>query len=157
MLDVVEDFLFTKGGNGIDGEKPRFKFGRLDGSTVRARRNLAIRLFNQDPEYKIMLISTRAGGLGINLASASDVVMLDTDWNPQADLQAQARAHRIGQNNPVTIFRLITLGTVEEQMMGRIRKKLYLSAKVTEGMRDFYTNEGANNNVEKEGTAGEMP
>jgi SWI/SNF-related matrix-associated actin-dependent regulator of chromatin subfamily A member 5 len=86
-----------------------------------------------------MLISTRAGGLGINLASASDVVMLESDWNPQADLQAQARAHRIGQKNPVTIYRLITQGTVEEQMMGRIRKKLYLSAKVTESMRDIHT------------------
>jgi SWI/SNF-related matrix-associated actin-dependent regulator of chromatin subfamily A member 5 len=105
-----------------------------------------------------MLISTRAGGLGINLASASDVVMLESDWNPQADLQAQARAHRIGQQNPVTIYRLVTQGTVEEQsktdalshltltiltavlVMGRIRKKLYLSAKVTEAMRDIHTN-----------------
>lgn len=134
MLDVCEDFLEMKGGDGT-----RFKYGRLDGTTPRARRNLAIRLFNNDPSYKIMLISTRAGGLGINLASASDVVMLESDWNPQADLQAQARAHRIGQVNPVTIYRLVTQGTVEEQMMGRIRKKLYLSAKVTESMRDIHT------------------
>jgi len=62
-----------------------------------------------------MLISTRAGGLGINLTSASDVVMLESDWNPQADLQAQARAHRIGQTQPVTVYRLVTQGTVEEQ------------------------------------------
>lgn len=135
MLDVCEDFMHLKGG----GDWSRFKYGRLDGTTPRARRNLAIRLFNSDPAYKVMLISTRAGGLGINLASASDVVMLDTDWNPQADLQAQARAHRIGQVNPVTVYRLITQGTVEEQMMGRILKKLYLSAKVTETMRDIHT------------------
>lgn len=134
MLDLCEDFLHLKGGDGT-----RFKYGRLDGTTPRARRNLAIRLFNHDPTYKLMLISTRAGGLGINLASASDVVMLESDWNPQADLQAQARAHRIGQVNPVTVYRLITQGTVEEQMMGRIRKKLYLSAKVTESMRDIHT------------------
>jgi SWI/SNF-related matrix-associated actin-dependent regulator of chromatin subfamily A member 5 len=134
MIDVCEDFLHMKGGDGT-----RFKYGRLDGTTPRARRNLAIRLFNTDPAYKVMMISTRAGGLGINLASASDVVMLDTDWNPQADLQAQARAHRIGQVNPVTIYRLITQGTVEEQMMGRIRKKLYLSAKVTESMRNIHS------------------
>ncbi|KAF8241251.1 hypothetical protein K440DRAFT_646127, partial [Wilcoxina mikolae CBS 423.85] len=134
MLDICEDFMYLKGGDGS-----RFKFDRLDGTTARARRNLAIRLFNTDPEYKVMLISTRAGGLGINLASASDVVMLDTDWNPQIDLQAQARAHRIGQVNPVTVYRLITQGTVEEQMMGRILKKLYLSAKVTESMRDIHT------------------
>ncbi|RPA84997.1 hypothetical protein BJ508DRAFT_205695 [Ascobolus immersus RN42] len=145
MLDVVEDFLLTKGGN-----NGRFKFGRLDGGTSRARRSLGIHLFNRDSDYKIMLISTRAGGLGINLATASDVVMLDTDWNPQQDLQAQARAHRIGQKNPVTIYRLITQGTVEEQMMGRIRKKLYLSAKVTESMRDFYT-EGSGADAEKKG------
>lgn len=92
-----------------------------------------------------MLISTRAGGLGINLASASNVVMLDSDWNPQADLQAQARAHRIGQTQEVTVYRLITQGTVEEQMMGRIRKKLYLSAKVTESMRDIHTSTSSKN------------
>jgi len=138
MLDVVEEFLALKGG---DGEK--FHYSRLDGSTCRARRNLEIRLFNANPQYKVMLLSTRAGGLGINLATASDVVMLESDWNPQADLQAQARAHRIGQTNEVTVYRLITQGTVEEQMMGRIRKKLYLSAKVTESMRDIHSTNGA--------------
>lgn len=97
------------------------------------------RVTDHDADYKVMLISTRAGGLGINLASASNVVMMDSDWNPQADLQAQARAHRIGQTQAVTVYRLITQGTVEEQMMGRIRKKLYLSAKVTESMRDIHT------------------
>lgn len=86
-----------------------------------------------------MLISTRAGGLGINLTSASTVVMLDQDWNPQIMLQAEARAHRIGQTKPVTVYKLCTQGTVEEQMMGRIQKKLYLSAKVTESMRDVHT------------------
>ncbi|KAF8421661.1 SNF2 family N-terminal domain-containing protein [Tirmania nivea] len=137
MLDVVEEFLALKGGNG-----EKFHYSRLDGSTCRARRTLEIRLFNADPQYKVMLLSTRAGGLGINLATASDVVMLESDWNPQADLQAQARAHRIGQVNEVTVYRLITQGTVEEQMMGRIRKKLYLSAKVTESMRDIHSTSG---------------
>ena len=136
MLDIVEEFLSLKGG---DGEK--FHYTRLDGSTCRARRNLEIRLFNADDRYKVMLLSTRAGGLGINLATASDVVLLESDWNPQADLQAQARAHRIGQTKEVTVYRLITQGTVEEQMMGRIRKKLYLSAKVTESMRDIHSSD----------------
>lgn len=136
MLDIVEEFLSLKGG---DGEK--FHYTRLDGSTCRARRNLEIRLFNSDDRYKVMLLSTRAGGLGINLATASDVVLLESDWNPQADLQAQARAHRIGQTKEVTVYRLITQGTVEEQMMGRIRKKLYLSAKVTESMRDIHSSD----------------
>jgi len=135
MLDCCEDLLALRGGGGEN-----FKYTRLDGGTARARRNLGIRLFNQDgSNYQIMLISTRAGGLGINLTAASTVVMLDQDWNPQIMLQAEARAHRIGQTKPVTIYKLCTQGTVEEQMMGRIQKKLYLSAKVTESMRDVHT------------------
>lgn len=133
MLDCCEDFLHLRKA----GEQ--FKYVRLDGGTSRARRNLGIRMFNQeDSEYRVMLISTRAGGLGINLATASDVIMLDQDWNPQIMLQAEARAHRIGQKKPVTVYKLCTHGTVEEQMMGRIQKKLYLSAKVTETMRDIH-------------------
>jgi SWI/SNF-related matrix-associated actin-dependent regulator of chromatin subfamily A member 5 len=100
-------------------------------------------MFNDiNSEYRVMLISTRAGGLGINLATASDVVLLDQDWNPQITLQAEARAHRIGQKNPVTVYKLVSQGTVEEQMMGRIQKKLYLSAKVTEAMQDIHTKFG---------------
>lgn len=73
MLDCVEDFLALRGG---DGKK--FKYVRLDGGTARARRNLGIRMFNNvESNYRVMLISTRAGGLGINLATASDVIMLD--------------------------------------------------------------------------------
>jgi SWI/SNF-related matrix-associated actin-dependent regulator of chromatin subfamily A member 5 len=101
-------------------------------------------MFNDlNSDYRLMLISTRAGGLGINLATASDVVLLDQDWNPQITLQAEARAHRIGQKNPVTIYKLVSQGTVEEQMMGRIQKKLYLSAKVTEAMQDIHTKFGS--------------
>lgn len=134
MLDCVEDLLNLRGGNG-----DHFKYLRLEGSTSRARRNLNIRLFNQlDSQQRVMLISTRAGGLGINLTAASDVVMMDSDWNPQNTLQAEARAHRIGQDKPVTIYKLCTQGTVEEQMLGRITKKLYLSAKVTESMRNIH-------------------
>jgi SWI/SNF-related matrix-associated actin-dependent regulator of chromatin subfamily A member 5 len=131
MLDLVEDFLAVRGGDGSS-----YRYVRLDGGTARARRNLGIRMFNDvNTDYRVMLISTRAGGLGINLATASDVVMLDQDWNPQITLQAEARAHRIGQTKPVTIYKLVSQGTVEEQMMGRIQKKLYLSAKVTESMQ----------------------
>ncbi|KAL1798541.1 hypothetical protein ACET3X_002578 [Alternaria dauci] len=133
-LDYCEDLLSL-----ISNHGERFKSLRLDGSTARARRNLDIRLFNQkDSEYKVMLLSTRAGGLGINLTSAQDVIFLDEDWNPQITLQAEARAHRIGQTKKVTIYKLCTQGTVEEQMMGRIRKKLYLSAKITESMQSVH-------------------
>ncbi|KAH8728627.1 SNF2 family N-terminal domain-containing protein [Phaeosphaeriaceae sp. PMI808] len=134
-LDYTEDLLSILSNHGQS-----FKFLRLDGSTARARRNLDIRLFNQETsDYKIMLLSTRAGGLGINLTSAQDVIFLDEDWNPQITLQAEARAHRIGQTKKVTVYKLCTQGTVEEQMMGRIRKKLYLSAKITESMRNIHS------------------
>jgi SWI/SNF-related matrix-associated actin-dependent regulator of chromatin subfamily A member 5 len=145
MLDLVEDFLAIRGGDGSS-----YRSVRLDGTTARARRNLGIRMFNDlGSDYRVMLISTRAGGLGINLASASDVVLLDQDWNPQITLQAEARAHRIGQKNPVTIYKLVSQGTVEEQMMGRINKKLYLSAKVTESMQDIHTAAGKSKSKKK--------
>ncbi|GAB1735758.1 hypothetical protein NU219Hw_g5104t1 [Hortaea werneckii] len=136
-LNYVEDLMALKGGNTYDAS---FRYSRLDGSTARARRNLGIRMFN-DPksEFKVMLISTRAGGLGINLASATNVIFMDEDWNPQMTIQAEARAHRIGQTQPVTVYKICTQGTVEEQMMGRIRKKLYLSTKITESMRNIHT------------------
>ncbi|RDW80758.1 hypothetical protein BP5796_05456 [Coleophoma crateriformis] len=155
MLDLVEELLMIRGGDGSS-----YRYVRLDGRTARARRNLGIRMFNDvNSEYRIMLISTRAGGLGVNLATASDVILLDQDWNPQITLQAEARAHRIGQKNPVTIYKFVSQGTVEEQMMGRIQKKLYLSAKVTEAMKDIHTKSGvkagrstgtSNGNQEKE-------
>ncbi|KAJ5042494.1 uncharacterized protein L3040_005038 [Drepanopeziza brunnea f. sp. 'multigermtubi'] len=145
MLDLVEELLLLRGGDGT-----HFRSMRIDGSTARARRNLGIRMFNDlDSEYRVMMISTRAGGLGINLATASDVVLLDQDWNPQITLQAEARAHRIGQKNPVTIYKLVSQGTVEEQMMGRIQKKLYLSAKVTEAMEDIHTKFGTGRKSKK--------
>jgi len=75
---------------------------------------------------KIFLISTRAGGLGINLASADTVIFYDSDWNPQMDLQAQDRCHRIGQKNPVIIYRLIVANTVESQLIGRANSKRIL-------------------------------
>lgn len=136
-LDYCEDLLSL-----VSNFGERFRSLRLDGSTARARRNLDIRLFNQqESDYKVMLLSTRAGGLGINLTSAQVVIFLDEDWNPQITLQAEARAHRIGQTKKVTIYKLCTQGTVEEQMMGRIRKKLYLSAKITESMQNLHSKE----------------
>jgi SWI/SNF-related matrix-associated actin-dependent regulator of chromatin subfamily A member 5 len=147
-LDYTEDLLSL-----ISNQGERFKHLRFDGGTSRARRNLDIRLFNQrDSDYKVMLLSTRAGGLGINLTTAQDVIFLDEDWNPQITLQAEARAHRIGQTKKVTIYKLCTQGTVEEQMMGRIRKKLYLSAKITESMRNIHSEQAVAKVKEK--TAG---
>ncbi|GJE91583.1 hypothetical protein PsYK624_077330 [Phanerochaete sordida] len=121
MLDLLEDFLVLRG----------IKYARLDGSTCRPRRTLDVKLFQQDESpFQVFLISTKAGGLGINLTKASTVVMFDSDWNPQNDLQAIARAHRIGQTKTVKVYRLICQGSVEDQMLDRIRRKLFLSIKV---------------------------
>lgn len=136
-LNLCEDLLATKGAR--DHEAP-FRYLRLDGSKGRAMRNLAMRMFNDEQsDHRIMLVSTRAGGLGINLVSASAVIFMDEDWNPQVTLQAEARAHRMGQTKKVTVYKLCTQGTVEEQMLGRIRKKLFLSAKITESMRNIHS------------------
>ncbi|KAF2204408.1 hypothetical protein GQ43DRAFT_409630 [Delitschia confertaspora ATCC 74209] len=133
-LDYCQDLIHL-----ISDSGRAFRCLRLDGSTVRARRNLDIRMFNDlTTDYKVMLLSTRTGGLGINLTSASDVIFMDEDWNPQVTLQAEARAHRIGQTKEVTIYKLCTQGTVEEQILSRIRKKLYLSTKITESMRSVH-------------------
>ncbi|GAA6057817.1 hypothetical protein JCM3770_004290 [Rhodotorula araucariae] len=127
MLDILEDHLNLRG----------YKYARLDGSTSRPRRALDIRLFQQeDSPLQVYLISTRAGGLGINLTAATTVVLHDQDFNPQVDIQAIARAHRIGQTKTVRVYRLVTQGSVEEQAMTRLRKKLYLSVKVMGGMRN---------------------
>ncbi|KAI0685348.1 P-loop containing nucleoside triphosphate hydrolase protein [Cytidiella melzeri] len=121
MLDLLEDFMALRS----------IPYVRLDGSTPRPRRTLNIKLFQQEKSpYQVFLISTKAGGLGINLTKASHVIMFDSDWNPQNDLQAIARAHRIGQTQVVKVYRLICQGSVEDQMLDRIRRKLFLSMKV---------------------------
>ncbi|KAF2083593.1 hypothetical protein K490DRAFT_51221, partial [Saccharata proteae CBS 121410] len=123
------------------------KYLRYDGKTPSAIRNLQIRRFNdKSDDHNLMMISTKAGGLGINLTAATEVIFMDEDWNPQQTLQAEARAHRIGQTQPVTVYKLCTRGTVEEQMTGRIQKKLYLSAKITESMRDGTMEQSADDN-----------
>ncbi len=90
---------------------------RIDGSVKAEDRNEQIAAFNEDPESRIFLLSTRAGGLGINLTASDTVILFDSDWNPQQDLQAQDRAHRIGQKKPVIIYRLATKGTIEETLL----------------------------------------
>ncbi|KAF9067977.1 SNF2 family N-terminal domain-containing protein [Rhodocollybia butyracea] len=121
MLDVLEDMMHLRG----------IKYARLDGSTPRPRRTLDIKLFqHENSQLHVYLISTKAGGLGINLTKASTVIMADSDWNPQSDLQAIARAHRIGQTKIVKVYRLICGGSVEDQMLDRLRRKLFLSVKI---------------------------
>ncbi|GAB7364406.1 hypothetical protein MBLNU230_g4949t1 [Neophaeotheca triangularis] len=117
MLDLLSDYLHVRG----------HQHQRLDGTIASGPRRMAIDHFNAADSLDFcFLLSTRAGGLGINLMTADTVILFDSDWNPQADLQAMARAHRIGQKNPVTIYRLVSKDTVEEEILERARNKLML-------------------------------
>ncbi|KAL9052036.1 MAG: hypothetical protein Q9162_005655 [Coniocarpon cinnabarinum] len=119
------------------------KYQRLDGSTPTPARNHAMSHFNApDSEDFAFLLSTRAGGLGINLYTADTVILFDSDWNPQADLQAMARAHRIGQTKPVTIYRFVSRDTIEEEILERARNKLLLEyITIQRGFNQKETNE----------------
>ncbi|KAF7477484.1 Hypothetical predicted protein [Marmota monax] len=119
LLDILEDYCMWRS----------YEYCRLDGQTPHEEREEAIEAFNATNSSKfIFMLSTRAGGLGINLASADVVILYDSDWNPQVDLQAMDRAHRIGQKKPVRVFRLITDNTVEERIVERAEIKLRLDS-----------------------------
>jgi ATP-dependent DNA helicase len=108
QLDILQDYC---------SELRGWPTCRIDGSVSQESRREQIAAFNADDDYRIFLLSTRAGGQGINLASADTVVLFDSDFNPQQDLQAQDRCHRIGQTRPVVVYRLATRGTVEETLL----------------------------------------
>ncbi|PWY81934.1 hypothetical protein BO70DRAFT_292423 [Aspergillus heteromorphus CBS 117.55] len=117
MLDILGDYMEFRG----------YTYQRLDGTIPAASRRLAIEHYNAPGSSDFaFILSTRAGGLGINLMTADTVVLFDSDWNPQADLQAMARAHRIGQTRPVSVYRLVSKDTVEEEVIERARNKLLL-------------------------------
>lgn len=113
MLDILGDYCNMK----------KLKFSRLDGSMNFLDRQANIDKFNSDPEHTIFLLSTRAGGLGINLTAADTCFIYDSDWNPQQDLQAQDRCHRIGQTKPVMIYRLVTANTIDQKIVERAAAK----------------------------------
>ncbi|CDO74808.1 hypothetical protein BN946_scf185001.g56 [Trametes cinnabarina] len=126
VMDIMEDFLKLMG----------WKYLRLDGGTKTEDRAGHVALFNApNSEYKVFILSTRAGGLGLNLQTADTVIIFDSDWNPHADLQAQDRAHRIGQTKVVRILRFITEKSVEEAMFARARYKLDIDDKVIQAGR----------------------
>lgn len=117
MIDILEDYVVYRD----------FSYCRIDGKTSLEDRTTAIDDFNRPGSDKFLfLLTTRAGGLGINLYTADTVIIFDSDWNPQADLQAQDRAHRIGQQKQVHIFRLITENSIEEGIVLRAQQKLKL-------------------------------
>ncbi|WRX32708.1 SNF2 [Theobroma cacao] len=117
MLDILAEYMSLRG----------FQFQRLDGSTKAELRQQAMDHFNAPGSDDFcFLLSTRAGGLGINLATADTVIIFDSDWNPQNDLQAMSRAHRIGQQEVVNIYRFVTSKSVEEDILERAKKKMVL-------------------------------
>ena len=135
MLDLLEDYLEGMG----------FKYERIDGGITGTVRQEAIDRFNdKKADQFVFLLSTRAGGLGINLATADTVVIYDSDWNPHNDIQAFSRAHRIGQQNKVMIYRFVTRNTVEERVTQVAKKKMMLTHLVVQAGPM-----GAKNNLSK--------
>eukprot|EP01054_Gregarina_sp_Poly1_P005207 Gregarina_sp_Poly_1__5206@NODE_275_length_10210_cov_177_124618_g240_i0_p1_GENE_NODE_275_length_10210_cov_177_124618_g240_i0NODE_275_length_10210_cov_177_124618_g240_i0_p1_ORF_typecomplete_len1872_score305_73SNF2_N/PF00176_23/1_5e67Helicase_C/PF00271_31/3_4e22HDA23/PF11496_8/1_8e21Chromo/PF00385_24/4_6e06Chromo/PF00385_24/2_4e05ResIII/PF04851_15/1_4e13ERCC3_RAD25_C/PF16203_5/1_1e03ERCC3_RAD25_C/PF16203_5/1_1e09Cdh1_DBD_1/PF18196_1/8_8e05CHDCT2/PF08074_11/4_6e03CHDCT2/PF08074_11/0_0008CDH1_2_SANT_ len=125
MLNLLSTFLTIRG----------FKHQRLDGTMSRDVRKKAMDHFNApNSDDFCFLLSTKAGGLGINLTSADTVIIYDSDWNPQNDLQAEARAHRIGQTKTVQIYRVVTKDSVEEDILERAKAKMVLDALVVQGL-----------------------
>ncbi|VDD82876.1 unnamed protein product [Mesocestoides corti] len=128
LMTIMQDYFDYRG----------FRYLRLDGATRADDRGEMLKEFNDESqEYFIFLLSTRAGGLGLNLQTADTVIIFDSDWNPHQDLQAQDRAHRIGQQNEVRVLRLITINSVEEKILAAARYKLNVDEKVIQaGMFD---------------------
>uniref|UniRef100_A0A8C2W9L5 Chromodomain helicase DNA binding protein 1-like n=1 Tax=Cyclopterus lumpus TaxID=8103 RepID=A0A8C2W9L5_CYCLU len=121
MLDILQDYMEFRG----------YSYERLDGSVRGEERNLAVKNFSSKDIF-VFLLSTKAGGVGLNLTAADTVIFMDSDFNPQNDLQAAARCHRIGQNRPVKVIRLLARDTVEEIMFSRAASKLQLTDTVIE-------------------------
>merc|ERR1712141_666240 len=121
VLDILEDYCWFR----------KHAYCRIDGQTAHEDRDRQIQEYNEDGSQKfIFMLSTRAGGLGINLYTADIVILYDSDWNPQMDLQAMDRAHRIGQLKQVRVFRMVTENTVDEKIVERASVKLRLDRMV---------------------------
>ena len=162
MLDILEDYCIYLG---------EHKYCRIDGGTAHEDRIAAIDEFNKEGSEKFLfLLTTRAGGLGINLTSADIVILFDSDWNPQADLQAMDRAHRIGQTKQVVVYRFVTQPSVEEKVLERAAQKLRLdqlviqegraqqAAKAQASKDEILTmiQHGANEVLQRQGASGFM-
>uniref|UniRef100_A0A673XTW3 SWI/SNF related BAF chromatin remodeling complex subunit ATPase 2 n=1 Tax=Salmo trutta TaxID=8032 RepID=A0A673XTW3_SALTR len=128
LMTIMEDYFAYR----------NFLYLRLDGTTKSEDRATLLKKFNEKgSQYFVFLLSTRAGGLGLNLQAADTVVIFDSDWNPHQDLQAQDRAHRIGQKNEVRVLRLCTVNSVEEKILAAAKYKLNVDQKVIQaGMFD---------------------
>jgi ATP-dependent helicase STH1/SNF2 len=121
LMDILQLFFDFKG----------YRHLRLDGNTKADDRGNQMEIFNEpNSPYKIFILSTRAGGLGLNLQAADTVIIFDSDWNPQMDIQAQDRAHRIGQKQEVKVFRFITQTAIEEEILSKAAYKKNLDDKI---------------------------
>ncbi|KAE8451910.1 hypothetical protein EG329_002751 [Mollisiaceae sp. DMI_Dod_QoI] len=137
MLNIIEEFV-----KGLPG----FNYLRMDGSTNIKDRQTLVDRFNNDPDLHVFLLTTKVGGLGVNLTGANRVIIFDPDWNPSTDVQARERAWRLGQKKEVTIYRLMTAGTIEEKIYHRQIFKQFLTNKIlkdpkqrqTFQMKDLY-------------------
>ncbi|ODM94276.1 DNA excision repair protein ERCC-6 [Orchesella cincta] len=152
MLCILENFV----------RQQNYNYVRLDGSTSIGSRQPLIQRFNEDPDLFVFILTTRVGGLGVNLTGANRIIIFDPDWNPSTDSQARERAWRIGQIRQVTIYRLITSGTIEEKMYHRQIFKQFLTNRVLKDPRQkrffksndllelFSYNEGSGKGTESE-------
>jgi DNA helicase INO80 len=123
MMDLLEEYLTFR----------QYRYVRLDGSSKLGDRRDLVHDWQTKPELFVFLLSTRAGGLGINLTAADTVIFYDSDWNPTIDSQAMDRAHRLGQTKQVTVYRLLVKGTIEERMRDRAKQKMHVQNVVMEG------------------------
>ncbi|KAI1355709.1 SNF2 family N-terminal domain-containing protein [Xylaria sp. FL0043] len=121
MLDILEQFVRNLG---------NIQYLRMDGKTPIKMRQVLVDKFNKNPDIDLFLLTTKVGGLGVNLTGANRVIIYDPDWNPSTDVQARERAWRLGQKKDVTIYRLMTAGTIEEKIYHRQIFKQFLSNKV---------------------------
>jgi len=123
MIDILEEYMTKK----------RYSYFRMDGSTNIADRRDMVNEFQVNDKIFAFLLSTRAGGLGVNLTAADTVIFYDNDWNPTMDAQATDRAHRIGQKKVVKVYRLITKNTIEERILKRAKQKQNVQTTVYSG------------------------
>lgn len=121
MLDILQDFV---------KDMPGFQYRRMDGNTSIKDRQDLVDEFNNNPDIHVFLLTTKVGGLGVNLTGANRVIIFDPDWNPSTDIQARERAWRLGQKREVEIYRLMTAGTIEEKIYHRQIFKQFLTNKI---------------------------
>lgn len=121
MLDILERFVKDMGG---------INYLRMDGNTSIKDRQTLVDRFNKNPDLHVFLLTTKVGGLGVNLTGADRVIIYDPDWNPSTDVQARERAWRLGQKREVEIYRLMTAGTIEEKIYHRQIFKQFLTNKI---------------------------